>query len=80
MRRARTFLPAAWVVCLCALPAPADIVTTVVVPGGGSIQETLIPFDINMNTGDVYAITVQSLKSSSSAANTHISINWSELQ
>jgi len=57
-----------------------NIVTTVVVPGGGSIQETLIPFDVNMNTGDVYAVTVQSLKASSSAANTHVSLNWSELQ
>lgn len=57
-----------------------NIVTTIVIPGGGSIQVPLQEYDVNMNTGDVYAITVQSLKASSSAANTHVSLNWAELQ
>jgi len=57
-----------------------NIVTTIVIPGGGSIQVSLQEYDVNMNTGDVYAITVQSLKASSSAANTHVSLNWAELQ
>jgi hypothetical protein len=57
-----------------------NIVATIVVPGNGSIQASLQDYDININTGDVYAITVQSLKSSSSAANTHVSISWAELQ
>ena len=63
-----------------ALSNGGNILTTIVVPGGGSIQASLKEYDINMNTGDVYAVTAQSLKSSSSAADTHVSLNWSEFQ
>lgn len=38
MRRAWTFLPAAWAVCLCAVPVPADIVTTVVADADACIS------------------------------------------
>jgi len=56
-----------------------EIVSAFFMPGSGSVQESLREYDVNMNTGDVYAITVQTSAGSTSGL-TLVTLNWAELQ